>query len=194
MCHEHKRLSSQARPIADVLTAVNNLSGNNLWTKNEISDVSNKITTDLFGNFSDIVDIAIGRPSSRKSAKPIELYYTNNVKVDNDSTHGHYRLTGRKEVDTISFESIAMIPNNEQGINDTAYLEGFQLLKLEEDNDASNSLRAYAVYYDDSAAFVSSSDYAWYLVVGANGIFRGAKRVKIDFYKDRTRKVTVRFD
>ena len=186
--------SANASPVADVLTAVNSVSGDTLWTSKEISDVSNKITTDLFGNFSDILDIAIGRPSGRKSAKPIELAYKNNSKAGDTDTHDNYRLTGRNEVDTISFESIAISPNSEQEIKSESYLEGFQLLKLEEGNDASNSLRAYAVYYDDSASVVSSSDNAWYLVVGANGIFRGAKRVNIIFNKDRTRNVSVRFD
>lgn len=188
------RPSAQAKPIADVLTALNSLSDNNLWTQGEISDVSNKITSDLIGNFSDILNIAIGRPSGRKSAKSIELAYKNNSKAGDTDTHDNYRLTGRKEVDTISFESIAISPNVEQGIKSESYLEGFQLLKLEEGNDASNALRAYAVYYDDSASVASSSDNAWYLVCGANGIFRGAKRVKIVFNKDRTRNVSVLFD
>jgi hypothetical protein len=186
--------SAQENPVVDFLTAVNSLSDCKLWTSQEISEVSNKITTDLFENFNDILDIAVARPSSRKSAKPIELAYKNNSKAGDNDTHDNYRLTGRKEVDTISFESIAISPNIEQGIKSESYLEGIQLLKLEEGNDASNSLRAYAVYYDDSASVASSSDKAWYLVCGANGIFRGAKRVKIVFNKDRTRNVSVHFD
>lgn len=187
--------SAKEQSIAGFLTGVNYISGENLWTADEISDVSNKITTDLFGNFNDILDIGIGRPLGRKSAKPIQLSYYNNTKEYDTSTNNDYKLIGRPEVNTISFESEPIDSNPEQGYNNLYYKEAIHILNVSKDhNDANNSLRAYAIYDVDSNSRISSSEHAWYLVCGANGIFRGAKRVKIVFNKDRTRNVSVHFD
>lgn len=121
------------------------------------------------------------------------MTYKNNGGAKNDNT---YKLEGLSQVNAINFGTTpAISPNKEQGIKGNHFREGLHLLNLDTDkNTAEHALRAYGVYYDDSVNSVSSSDYANYLVTGATGIFEGAQIVRIDFYKDRTRKVAVIFN
>ena len=183
--------AENAKPVADVLKNVNALFGGKVWSEREISSVSNKIACNFVGDLGEIFNIALVKPFNRRP--DLVMTYKNNGGAENDNT---YKLEGLSEVNAINFGTTpAISPNKEQGIIGTHFREGLHLLNLDtEKNTAENALRAYAVYYDDSANSVSSSDYANYLVTGANGIFEGAQRVRIDFYKDRTRKVTVMFN
>ena len=180
--------TKNAKHVADVLHNVNSFFGGKVWTNGEITNVSNKIACNFFGDLKEILNIAVIKPLNRRP----DLVMTYKINGDFNT----YKLEGLPEVNAINFATTpAISPNKEQGIIGTHFREGLHLLNLDTDkNTAENALRAYAVYYDDSANSVSSSDYANYLVTGANGIFDGAQRVRIDFYKDRTRKVTVMFN
>jgi hypothetical protein len=194
MCHEHKRLSAYAQPIADVLKAVNNLSDNNLWTQDEISEVSDNIVTDFFGNARNILDIGIGRPAGRKSAKPIILTYNvKNYKADFHGDKHTTKLYGNDKVDLFSFVSDIVKPNDNEGIpqllNELIHIES------KDKYDTENSLKASGLYADNTSNAISTVDFAIYSVHSGSGIFEGATTLRIDFNNvDKTRVVTVSFD
>jgi hypothetical protein len=185
------KCSDNAKPVADVLSNVNNALGGKVWTDEEISSVSNKIACNLIGDLKEILNIAVIKPLTRRP--DIELAYTNNNVKDLGPTYG-FKLTGLPQVNTITFETLFVDPNVEQGIKNQHFLERIHLVNLDvTKNTAADHLTAEADYTEDSTSTVSSSDYAYYLVTGANGIFDGAKRVKIVFNKDKTRNVSVMF-
>jgi len=183
--------SENARAVADVLKNVKSSFKIN-WTDEDISSVSNKIACNFLGEIPEILNIALARPIFKRP--DLELAYTNNNKVnDLGSTYG-FKLTGLPEVNTITFETLFVDPNVEQGIKNQHFVERIHLVNLDvTKNTAADHLIAEADYTEESTSTVSSSDYAYYLVTGANGIFDGAKRVKIVFNKDRTRNVSVMF-
>jgi hypothetical protein len=156
--------------------------------------VSEKIVCNPLGELGNILQIAVGNPRNRMLnkilRKPIELSYVNNSN-SSDNVYS-FRLNGLDHVNAITFGTNAVKPNVGQRLNKPHFAEGFQLSNLD-DVDSKDSLRAYSVYPDNSTTTVSSAPYAWYSVVGANGVFEGAKRVKIEFKPDRTRKVFVHF-
>jgi len=184
--------SKNAKPVADVLRNINTFFGGKVWTNGEITNVSNKIACNFFGDLNEILKIAVVNPFNRRP--DLELAYTNNNVKDLGTTYS-FKLTGLQEVNTITFETLFVDPNVEQGIKNQQFLERIHLVNLDvTKNTAENALTAEADYTEESTSTVSSSDYAYYLVTGATGIFDGAQRVRIDFNKDRTRKVTVIFN
>jgi len=185
------KCSDNAKPVADVLNNVNSALGGKVWRDEEISSVSNKIACNLIGDLNEILNIAVIKPLTRRP--DLEMYYKNNNDKDSRSVYS-FELTGVKEVNTITFETLVVDPNEEQGIKKQHFLERLHLVNLDvTKNTAADHLTADSDYTDDSSSTVSSSDYAYYVVTAANGIFHGAKRVRIDFNKDRTRKVTAMF-
>ena len=185
------KCSENAKPIAEVLTNVNTFLGGNVWSKEDISSVSNKIACNFIGELREILNIALVRSVFKRP--DLEMMYKNNNYNDKNFFYS-FTLTGLPEVNTITFTTSIRDPNVEQGIKKQHFLERLQLVNLDETkNTATDQLTAVSAYYDESTNFVSSTDYAYYLVNGANGIFEGAKRLRIDFNKDRTRKVTVIF-
>ena len=182
------KCSENAKPIAEVLMNVNNLLGGKVWTDEDISSVSNKIACNFIGELREILNIALVRSVYKRP--DLEMMYKNNGGKERSS----FKLTGVQEVNAITFETLIVEPNVEQGINKPHFVERLHLVNLDvTKNTATDHLTADSDYYDDSSNFVSSTDYAYYLVTGANGIFEGAKRLRIDFYKDKTRKVAVMF-
>ena len=187
--------SKNAKPIAEALRAINKAFDNQIWAEDEMVSVSKKIACNPLRELGDILQIAVGNPTNRMLNKirrdPIELSYVNNTN-DSDNLHS-YRVNGLDKVNAITFENNHVKANVDQRLNKPHFQESFQLSNLD-DVDSKDSLRAYAVYPDNSTTTVSSVPYAWYTVVGDNGVFEGATRVKIEFNKDRTRKVFVHFD
>ena len=193
MPRDSTALSANARPIADVLTTVNSISGNTLWTSKEISDVSNKITTDLFGNFSDILDIALIKPLNRKKAPIILTYDVKNYIADFHLDKHTTKIYGNDKVDLFNFVSDIVKANDVEGIpqllNELIHIES------KDKYDTENSLKASGLYADNTSNAISTVDFAIYSVHSGSGIFEGATTLRIDFNNvDKTRVVTVYFD
>jgi hypothetical protein len=194
MSHEHKRLSAYAQPIADVLKVVNNLYDNNLWTHNEISEVSENIATDFFGNVRNILDIGIGRPGGRNSAKPITLTYSvknyiPKFNIDKYTT----QIYGNEKVNIFNF--VTDIVKSNIGENIPQLLNELIHIERKDKYDTVNSLKASALYADNTSNAITTVPSVIYSVHLGKGIFKGAKRVRIDFDNiEKTRVVTVLFD
>jgi hypothetical protein len=188
-----------------------NISLNNFWTIDEINSVSRNLSCNPLQNLGEIFDYGLLKPVARKIISietkdpiikdpiikdPIIKYYSlRNYEPDQGILYSTKLFDGNllsilETKENIVFVPTLIAPNKRENIKQILY-ETF-IIK-DETND--NILSAIGYYFDESTSIISSVNDANYAVIGSTGIYEGAKKVNIEFFKDKDllRKVTIFF-
>jgi hypothetical protein len=188
-----------------------NISLNNFWTLDEINSVSRNLSCNPLQNLGEIFDYGLLKPVARKISSietidpiikdhiikdPIIKYYSlRNYEPDQGILYSTKLFDGNflsilETNENIVFAPTIIAPNKRENINQILY-ETF----LIKDKTNDNMLSATGYYFDETPSLISSIDGANYAVNGGTGIYEGAKKVNIEFFKDKDllRKVTIFF-
>jgi hypothetical protein len=92
-------INEQATFISDVLTGFNNLFEGKIWTRDEISFVSEKIASDPLGNLNDIIKTAFTNPINRKHTPVILSYDEKNCSSDLNGNKYTTNLNGNDNIE-----------------------------------------------------------------------------------------------
>lgn len=186
-------INEQATFISDALTGVNNLFEGKIWTRQEISSVSEKISSDPLGNLNDIIKNAFTNPLNRKRTPVIMTYSVRNYNSDLNGNKYTTNLNGDDNEYIFNFVTETVKKNDSEGISQ--YLHEDLNIETKNNQDAVNSLKASGFYADNATDAISTVNYANYNVHSGRGLFAGATLLRIDFNnKDKSRIVTIMYE
>jgi len=185
--------TKNAKPVADVLNNINSLFGRKVWTPEEISSVSKKISSDPLCNLNDIIKNAFVNPLNRKRSPITFKYSVKNYKSDLNGNKYTTNLNGDDHEYIFNFVTELVNKNETEGI--PQYLYEVINIESKKNPDAENSLKASGFYADEAKDAISTVNYANYNVHSGRGLFTGATLLRIDFnHKDKSRIVTIMYE
>jgi hypothetical protein len=186
-------INEQATFISDALTGINDLFGRKIWTRDEISFVSEKITSNPLSNLNDIIKNAFTNPINRKRTPLMLTYSVTNYKSELNGNKYSTNLNGDDNEYIFSFVTETIKKNDSEGI--PQYLHEQINIESKNNKDAENSLKAIGFYADNATDAISTVNYANYNVHSGRGLFAGATLLRIDFNnKDKSRIVTIIYE